>query len=456
MATDRDSAFHGNQIKDRTVTKQELDATGETTEKVATVQSNGSVDWQFIRSLADYKKLQDNDALNAFRIAINGSLTQFNMIDGIVDEYEDESGIDTVNSLNEDYDATDDYYSPTSSALDTSPYAHYKCNDNAASTVVTDDGTGANNGVGNVNTSNYSVSGKINQAFEFNGSTEYINVDALAADVTSDTTGSFTMWIKPTDANESDIMSLAISTTSDCLLIRNHGLAKDYFEIWFSSAASGVLWDISSGIASLVPGTWIHLALVQDGVNVKMYLDSVLAASGSGAESEWFTDLSTLTTGRIGCHNYNNRGNATFFGGQTDDIRYYQNKALTQSEINTLYNSGNGTEDDKPTGDSNNMTLISDTFTAEVESDSARIVFLEEDVDAITLNSDIKIFISRDAGITYTQATLSDEGDYDASKRVLVGNADISGQPTGTSMKYKLTSHNNKDFKAHANSLNWA
>ena len=57
-------------------------------------------------------KLQDNIMLNAFRIAVNGSLTQFNMLDGIVDEYEDESGIDNVNSTNESYNSTDDYYSP--------------------------------------------------------------------------------------------------------------------------------------------------------------------------------------------------------------------------------------------------------------------------------------------------------------------------------------------------------
>ncbi len=56
--------------------------------------------------------LEMNMLLNAFRIAINGSLVKFNMVDGIVDEFEDESGVDTGTSTNESYDAGTDSYSP--------------------------------------------------------------------------------------------------------------------------------------------------------------------------------------------------------------------------------------------------------------------------------------------------------------------------------------------------------
>lgn len=53
-----------------------------------------------------------NIVLNAFRIAINGNLTQLNMVDGIVDEYQDESAIDTGASTNERYDSVDNFYTP--------------------------------------------------------------------------------------------------------------------------------------------------------------------------------------------------------------------------------------------------------------------------------------------------------------------------------------------------------
>jgi len=42
-----------------------------------------------------------------------------------------------------------------------------------------------------------------------------------------------------------------------------------------------------------------------------------------------------------------------------------------------------------------------------------------------------------------------------ASKRILQGSADISTQPAGTSMKYKLTTANAKNLKLHGTALNW-
>jgi len=53
-----------------------------------------------------------NIMLNAFRIAQQGSLSLLNMVDQFIDEYEDESGVDTINSINESYNSTDDYYTP--------------------------------------------------------------------------------------------------------------------------------------------------------------------------------------------------------------------------------------------------------------------------------------------------------------------------------------------------------
>jgi len=102
-----------------------------------------------------------------------------------------------------------------------------------------------------------------------------------------------------------------------------------------------------------------------------------------------------------------------------------------------------------------NMVLVSETFTAEAEADSTRFVGLLEDVDSITINTDLKIYASRDDGTTWSQITLSDEGDYDTSKRILTGTVDISGQPSGTSMKYKIETLNNKDLNFHASSLSW-
>ena len=38
----------------------------------------------------------------------------------------------------------------------------------------------------------------------------------------------------------------------------------------------------------------------------------------------------------------------------------------------------------------------------------------------IKLNTDLKIFVSRDGGSTWIQVSLIDEGDYETNKRILI------------------------------------
>jgi hypothetical protein len=101
------------------------------------------------------------------------------------------------------------------------------------------------------------------------------------------------------------------------------------------------------------------------------------------------------------------------------------------------------------------MILISISQTAEEEPNTAKIVILEEDIDAVTVNTDLKAYVSRDDGTTYSQITLADEGDFDGDKRILVGDVDISGQPSGQTMRYKLTTHNTKTLDIHGTALSW-
>ena len=89
-----------------------------------------------------------------------------------------------------------------------------------------------------------------------------------------------------------------------------------------------------------------------------------------------------------------------------------------------------------------NLTLISNTQTATAAPTEIRLQLFEEMVTANTINTDTKGWVSRDGGTTYTQVTLSDEGDWQSGKRVFAGTADVSGQPSGTSIKYKVTTHN--------------
>ncbi len=101
--------------------------------------------------------------------------------------------------------------------------------------------------------------------------------------------------------------------------------------------------------------------------------------------------------------------------------------------------------------------ITSNAFAAGSVPTTSRIVVFEENVATPTLNTDIIASISRDGGSNFTTATLSDSGYVTGSsgQRILTGQATISGQPSGQSMRWKLALANNS-VKIHGVSLQWA
>ncbi len=54
--------------------------------------------------------VDQNVALLGFKMAVNDGLTVFNLVDGVVDEFHDESGADEGEGSNDTYNSSDDYY----------------------------------------------------------------------------------------------------------------------------------------------------------------------------------------------------------------------------------------------------------------------------------------------------------------------------------------------------------
>ena len=101
-----------------------------------------------------------------------------------------------------------------------------------------------------------------------------------------------------------------------------------------------------------------------------------------------------------------------------------------------------------------NMTLVADSFTAEAEPDEAFVVLWQEDVDAVTLNTDLKAWVSIDNGSTWDQATLAEVATLDTG-RILTGTVDVSAR-TGTTMIWKIETLNSKEIKVHGVGLEWS
>ncbi len=108
----------------------------------------------------------------------------------------------------------------------------------------------------------------------------------------------------------------------------------------------------------------------------------------------------------------------------------------------------------------NDMTLVSNATTAEAEPTKGDLVMTYTNgAGTATVNTDIKGWVSRDNGTTYTQFTLADDGDTGGHTILTAHDLDISGQPSGTTMRYKITTHNqsvSKQTRIQAVSLGWS
>ena len=108
----------------------------------------------------------------------------------------------------------------------------------------------------------------------------------------------------------------------------------------------------------------------------------------------------------------------------------------------------------------NDMTLISNATTAEaVPTKGDLVMTYTNGAGTATVNTDIKGWASRDNGTTYTQFTLTDEGDTGGHTILTAHDLDISAQPSGSAMRYKVTTHNQsaaKETRIQAVSLGWS
>ena len=167
-------------------------------------------------------------------------------------------------------------------------------------------------------------------------------------------------------------------------------------------------------------------------------------------------------------------GGSSYYGhpqitsGSTEEGAEKAGGGLTQPGYVASTNEG-GTE---PNGDSEDgyviltgsvsaaatsTTIVSNAFTAGSAPSTSRIVVFQENIDSVTLNTDIVASVSRDGGSNFTNITLSDEGYISGSsgQRILSGVVSVAGQPSGTSMRWKLALANNAS-KIHGVSLSWA
>ena len=122
--------------------------------------------------------------------------------------------------------------------------------------------------------------------------------------------------------------------------------------------------------------------------------------------------------------------------------------------IRDRYNSSSGFLDQQ------NLTLVSNSTTAEsVPTNGDLVMTYTNGIGTATINTDLKAYVSRDNGTTYTQATLVDQGDTGGHTILTANGLDISSQPSGTAMRWKIETLNqsaSKETRIQAVSLGWS
>jgi hypothetical protein len=116
------------------------------------------------------------------------------------------------------------------------------------------------------------------------------------------------------------------------------------------------------------------------------------------------------------------------------------------SELEMMSHTDAGTE---------NMTLINNAYTASSAPAEARVTVRIIENDATTINTDFTCEVSRNGGSNWTTASLVYDQTISGEKQYLDTGIDISGQPSGTSMKYRLKCLNNKDIDVSYMFLEW-
>jgi hypothetical protein len=199
---------------------------------------------------------------------------------------------------------------------------HYKMNDDDTNTTVIDNSNSGNDGVSSDTTDNLTYTGLINGALDL--SADYITP---TTPIVFGDNGTVNFWVN----NYAVEMMLAGGAGNG---------GTDRYLYWFSGDGNiylgsntfpeQVSWS-SSGIDFT---GWHMFTLVKVGLSVTLYIDTVDRGTRSLST---LSDIYEIGRGIV-------VGSTYGYASQMDDTRVY-NRALSEADIDVLYNSGDGTED---------------------------------------------------------------------------------------------------------------
>ena len=208
-----------------------------------------------------------------------------------------------------------------------------------------------NNINGNIEGANWTT-GINGSALNYDGIDDYVEINSLTYDINDDQIGTISAWIYRTSQSENCLLPqiFCMDNNTDDDTSFNFGIIqennKDYIYIKLRDDQRNVCF-YKMATFSLDFYRWHHIAAVQNGIGIKIYVDGIernlIDIESGDSSGDWFADLgiNKPNLAQFGSHYevdnpYPVYNYTSFFNGIIDEVRIY-NYNLTQNEIISLY-----------------------------------------------------------------------------------------------------------------------
>ena len=219
--------------------------------------------------------------------------------------------------------------SANSSGFPTSGLISYYKLDATSGSVI--DSYGSNNGTSSGATRG--TVGKINYAYGFDGSSDYINFgDVDDMDIGTNDDISFSVWVKPNSYSSTGVIFAKI-----------YGAASKYYDLTlftngkfrFHNNQPSDLSIYSNDTVSV--GNWYHIVVTRNGTDgeIRIYINGALDNSATPASPADNSNAGNFIVGNF------RDDTSDGFDGVIDEIGVWD-RLLTTEEISDLYNDGDG------------------------------------------------------------------------------------------------------------------
>ena len=427
----------GNMIEDGTVTDSNFPNTEITSADMAldprnaSNMSSGSVPLAQLGNVpaANTEDVDDDLATLGFNIAATDSLAKYNLVNQIVDAFEDASGVDAGSSTNEVRDSSGKYYSGTVAEV---PATVETFNANGTYTssatttsvdwlVVAGGGGGGHIIGGGGGAGGY----RTGVSFPVTASTAY--------PITVGAGGAGSGGSAPGTSGSNSVFSTITSAGGG-----GGGGRPDPTQAAGSGGSGGggsSDGDLGNGGAGNTPA----ITPVSGETTTVQGYPGTGNNTGSGSGGGGASAASVLTYGGADGLSNSISGSAVYYAGGSGIV------LISWGYAAPTYS---------------NMTLVSTATTAQaVPTKGDMVMTYTNGAGTAVINTNIKGYVSRDGGTTYTQGTLAAGNTIGGHTILSFHDLDISGQPSGSSMRYKietLVQSASLDTRIQAVSLGWS